>query len=71
MLAKLRKQQVQLDNIYSMAEKRYFNSFGEKEARYAQMRLNSPDLRPADDMFFRLRGKRQGRESVDVVASEE
>lgn len=57
MLARLRKQQVQLDNIYSIAEKRYFNSFGEKEARYAQMRLNSPDLRPADDMFFRLRGK--------------
>ena len=71
MLARLRKQQGQLDNIYSMAQKRYFNSFGEKEARYAQMRLNSPDLRPADDMFFRLRGKRQGRESVDVVASEE
>ena len=71
MLARLRKQQGQLDKIYSMAEKRYFNSFGEKEARYAQMRLNSPDLRPADDMFFRLRGKRQGRESVDVVASEE
>ena len=70
MLARLNKQQTQLDNIYNMARKRYINSFGEKEARYAQMRLNSPDLRPADDMFFRLRGKRQGRESVDVVASE-
>jgi hypothetical protein len=42
------------------------NSFGEKEARYAQKRLLNPELRPADDMFFRLRKDNKPKKSIDI-----
>ena len=65
-LAKTERRLLQLDNIYEIARNRYMNSFGEKEARYAQKRLLSPNLRPADDMFFRLRKDNKPKKSIDI-----
>jgi len=70
-LAKTERRLLQLDNIYDMARNKYMNSFGEKEARYAEMRLNSPDLRPADDMFFKLRKGEKSKKPIDIVTSED
>tara|TARA_R100000908_G_C3749612_1_gene144368 strand:- start:203 stop:2122 length:1920 start_codon:yes stop_codon:yes gene_type:complete len=70
-LAKTERRLLQLDNIYNMARNKYMNSFGEKEARYAEMRLNSPDLRPADDMFFKLRKGEKSKKPINIVTSED
>ena len=68
-LAKTERRLLQLDNIYEIARNRYMNSFGEKEARYAQKRLLNPELRPADDMFFRLRKDNKPKKPIDIVTS--